>query len=369
MISHCLESAASVKSLAAPQAQPQPQLKSPHSLSYATVCTAAAATTNTTTTATTDRRAVDGKGEPRVDEGEYEIMNQGARVVRNACNSRLTLLCTVLGWKVQDFSNASLLQNLVRIPVEFESSQQWYETFYPFVVEEVRAQLHQVSDKGYKDAVTYEATVIEKKRPESDALLLDLYVLVPRGSDQEKLLTESPHTLGVFVKNVGNKSRSLSGERLLSSEHVLVNLEYTPSEDDPIHSRVALMEPSSHKSIFNAVVRNSSLSQELLASGAKGWDFYMIWVGTLSAQRISDALFRSEDPTTLMGDVVHGSPQRLSGRALVVNSKTVDRSSASRPFTHHLNESQTQTIDSILCVSAEDSDEPAVQLIKGPPGN
>lgn len=342
LVAQCHLTVAEVKNAAAVQ---------PTALSYATVCAAPA--------------TIAAASRPPDNESRYHADNEPAAVLSKTAGNGSTLLYTVLSWTADMFCDDKLLvTHLPNIPMEFADSSEWYSTFYPFVLEEQRAQLQAVADKGFKDAVDYNATVIGQHNEDSD-LLRKLFVLVPRGAVNEALLFNFPFALGVFIKRSAAKGslNGLSVQRLQSAVHVLVNIEFPPREYHPIYGNPAVERCN----VFNAVIAKSKYSNELIEAGAKDWDFYMLWIGTLSAIRICDALHRAEDPPAIMLDVTSGRPQRVGSKPLVINSSTVNRNTAFEPFTKKLNNSQRETIARILQVGF-DPDQPVIQLIKGPPG-
>ena len=76
----------------------------------------------------------------------------------NVAISGDSLIEQVLTWQVGDFMNKNLLQtSLYKIPMKFNSAERWYNTYFPFILEEVRAQLCQIAEKDFFGCETHRA--------------------------------------------------------------------------------------------------------------------------------------------------------------------------------------------------------------------
>lgn len=93
---------------------------------------------------------------PRGKSDNASIKQLGKSV--NVAISGDSLIEQVLTWQVGDFMNKNLLQtSLYKIPMKFNSAERWYNTYFPFILEEVRAQLSQIAEKDFFGCETHRA--------------------------------------------------------------------------------------------------------------------------------------------------------------------------------------------------------------------
>ena len=80
------------------------------------------------------------------------------------CSSE-TFLYETLRWDVNCFTNEALLSTrLSSIPTTFTSTDHFYSQFYPFVLEEARAQLGAIAAKDFDGVRSYKATVYPSRK-------------------------------------------------------------------------------------------------------------------------------------------------------------------------------------------------------------
>jgi hypothetical protein len=174
-----------------------------------------------------------------------------------------------------------------------------------------------------------------------------------------------PFTLVVFIKKSDTASDDLTLERMLVEKHLLVNMGYALDEDHPEVRSNASLNARTH-SIFHVSAAHGSLVDELVASSGVGWELYLLWVGTLAAVRICNALADAEGPKLIMPHIVSGNANAAEDRRVV---KEVE--DALSQFIGKLNASQQQTVREIVADSAGNetvASAPALSLIWGPPG-
>eukprot|EP00597_Dinobryon_sp_UTEXLB2267_P014593 CAMPEP_0170119096 /NCGR_PEP_ID=MMETSP0020_2-20130122/14169_1 /TAXON_ID=98059 /ORGANISM="Dinobryon sp., Strain UTEXLB2267" /LENGTH=3522 /DNA_ID=CAMNT_0010348355 /DNA_START=356 /DNA_END=10924 /DNA_ORIENTATION=- len=287
----------------------------------------------------------------------------------------------VLYWRVHQFANDSLLQDSFSpLPMVFENSKAWYTAFYPFVLEECRAQLHQVAEKEFDGIQMYPVKI----HPSSGSL----YVIFPRDVDQKKLVCAATCSFSLFVKNA--KVDSLSVARLKTLNHCLVSLSfpvYPPpkngSEKKLTVLETILIQANPDCVIFKGEVSSSSdVEKELFSVGGEeltGWDIALLEVGSISFTRLCNALNFEAAPDLLMPDILCGSLLNGAPTVNLVEKQQVRSARESAlGYCKRLNESQQNSVWKVLQVVDSDlfgsngvvngSAPSRLQIIKGPPG-
>jgi hypothetical protein len=271
------------------------------------------------------------------------------------------LLDTVLSWTSSSFNNELLLVDSMKtLPPLYNDSLHWYNSFYPFILDEVRAQLETISKKEFLDIVRYEQCILEPaasyEKDDITTSTFDIYIIFPIEVEQ---VTVEPFSLALLIYQCPKSITKLD-----SLWHQLINIEYQLDERymklNKKEKSLIANYPDNY--IFRATISTGHLFTEILTK--KDWSLLILGVGTLAAIRIWDSLGRSESPKLIMDDVLFGLSQYgVSGSEMLVSSE----SQASSRFTSNFNISQCNAIESVLSVGSENV--PRIQLIKGPPGD
>jgi hypothetical protein len=280
----------------------------------------------------------------------------------------------VLSWRSADFLNNKLFESrLRRIPQQFSTAQAWYDHFYPFLLEEMRAQIAAVAEKDFfmvpHTPVSFVCDVPADQLPHMS--VIPAYMILPTGLDETKFEEACTCTVGLLVKSTRGVSRDLTADTLRRGvTHLLVRIEFMVKEEgrwiSSTESQIRRQNPGCM--VFKVQFGNDTLSLALLAAppGGPKWQLYAMGVGTYSAIRTCNALAAKENPALIMPDVVTGDscsaepsyqPMALRGR---------HPPEVSDQYTSALNQSQKDAVTQVLEVGVQELS--PIQIIKGPPG-
>jgi hypothetical protein len=280
----------------------------------------------------------------------------------------------VLSWRSTDFlEDTHCHDRLLQIPTAFTTVASWYDHFYPFVLEEMRAQIASVAEKSFfmvpRCAVRFDYNA---STGELSGKSLEAYMILPTGLEVSKFEEACTCTVGLLVKSDRSTGRDLSAEALSKVTHLLVRIEFMLREDsDLLKDREReILHRNPGSMVFKVMLGNNQLSRSLLFDEPSGqkWELYAMGVGTYSAIRTCNALATKENPALVMPDVLTGT--RCSAQySLTTASLRGDYPlEVSHQFTSALNQSQRDAVAKVLEVGDSELRRPAIQIIKGPPG-
>lgn len=306
----------------------------------------------------------------------------------------------VLTWQTKQISNNLYLKDrLTPIPLVFESPEEWYGTFYPFILEECRAHLNQLVDKSFIGLQKFKVNIFMSPGTYSSLefvndALLTIFVIFPREVDEKYLTGTAKFSLNLFVKNGPPEDSFMSAEKLKSLTHCLANLRYTVyprkvNERPPSKFEKELMDAHPGCVIFTGeTLASSPICEDFRTRRhnllTTGWEIMVLGVGSIAWTRLCDALHHARGPPTLMPDIVSGSstiadtiPAMKSNAA---KTNMMDIVEHIHTYCSSLNESQKGAVYKVLQVAVGPDnvgwefggggyDQPAcLQIIKGPPG-
>jgi hypothetical protein len=280
----------------------------------------------------------------------------------------------VLSWRSADFLEDKLFHDcLLQIPPEFSTVTSWYDHFYPFVLEEMRAQIASVARRSFfmvpHCAVRF---VCNETAGELSRKPIHAYMILPTGVEEGKFEEACTCTVGLLVKRDGATRRDLANEALAKLEHLLVRIEFMLKEDGGRmrDDEKEIVRRNPECTIFKVMLGNNQLSRSLLfgASDGQKWELYAMGVGTYSAIRTCDALSAKESPPVILPDVLTGTSCSAQYPLATAPLRGDHPLEVSHQFTSTLNQSQKNAVTAVLEVGDPVRGLPAIQIIKGPPG-
>eukprot|EP01036_Dinobryon_divergens_P023773 gene23772-32158_t len=306
----------------------------------------------------------------------------------------------VLTWQTKQISNNLYLKDrLTPIPLVFESPEEWYGTFYPFILEECRAHLNQLVDKSFIGLQKFKVNIFMSPGTYSSLefvndALLTIFVIFPREVDEKYLTGTAKFSLNLFVKNGPPEDSFMSAEKLKSLTHCLANLRYTVyprkvNERPPSKFEKELMDAHPGCVIFTGeTLASSPICEDFRTRRhnllTTGWEIMVLGVGSIAWTRLCDALHHARGPPTLMPDIVSGSStiaDTISAmKSNAAKTNMMDIVEHIHTYCSSLNESQKGAVYKVLQVAVGPDnvgwefggggyDQPAcLQIIKGPPG-
>ena len=270
------------------------------------------------------------------------------------------LVTRVINWTVADFTNEQLLRaELNQIPRTFANSCEYFQTFYPHVLEEFRSQIKQLTEKGFDDINKYQFEVNINKyqfevNPQRDGA--ESAQLTVRAGANLATVMETPPSLALIVE----RSRvPLYVSNLCKLRHMIIAISIDRND------KKKRQELQSTDVYFNARLPTSSDFTRLLSepSDVIQWDLHILDIGTTAPVRIANALLRKEIPC-FMGNILSGRfEQNIMTSGIALCSDDFEKSNC---FSKLLNSSQKESIEKILDVGLGHIS--PIQLIKGPPG-
>lgn len=285
----------------------------------------------------------------------------------------------VLGWTAADFMNDNLIHpQLHPIPLEFESSTAWYRTFYPFLLEEMRAQVQKAVEGSFHMTPRTTAKFYHSHKVDDVTFMstIPAYMILPTGLDEAKFEDACTCTVGLLVNSAKGAHRDITADSLAKMLHLLVRIEFRLKPDGYRLSKEEqdLLRENPGCIIFNIAFPNNPTAMELLftplTKKTPQWELLAINVGTYSSIRTCNALAQQETPRLIMNDVVTG--QNVCA-AVSAQSRTTlplrgaDSIDISNEFTASLNESQRNAVTQVLEVGSALGIS-TIQIVKGPPG-
>ena len=274
------------------------------------------------------------------------------RSYENCDRSGKQFLQKILNWKRDDiFNDKLLLHHLNTLPKIYDSSIQWFDSFYWFVAEEMRCQLKGVMEKCISEFDSFAIAKISKCNKECKGSI----TFVVSDVQQQYKLQDVICTVILLVKKSSLKDSHPSSSlfSLLNDTHTLLSVEF-PS-DDAKESR------GGEKEISLPLTFNVECPQGFSTSDMENWTAISLCVATTTSVRLADALVRKETPT-FMTHILTGKPTYSEGYKMNV----LGFRETSLPFTTDLNESQKIAVEQILSVG--DGLISPIQIVKGPPG-
>jgi hypothetical protein len=288
----------------------------------------------------------------------------------------------VLAWRANDFLNQELFhRNLHHSPLKFESADAWYQTFYPFILEEMRAQIQMVVEGPFltmpRCAVNFHCAIARQPEALAGMSSIPAYMILPAGLNKVKFEEVCTGTVGLLVSSAKGMNRDVTTDALRTMPHLLVRIEFGLAADSP-HLRAnekELMSRHPGSMIFSVHFLNDKIAVDLLLAPAssKGpqWELFALGVGTYSSIRTCNALASKDNPPLIMTDVVTGQDVCASQAAALGQRSEVLRGARAPDvcdeFTMRLNPSQKDAVAQVLEVGSELGIS-TIQLIKGPPG-
>jgi hypothetical protein len=281
-------------------------------------------------------------------ENTFSQFRQDLEVSR--CSGEM-LLEAVLHWSFQIISGPSLLPTNFRpIPLRFESSIEWFTTFYPFMQEDLRCNL-----KG----------LIQSYGSDDDGEVRFLHPLIKVGYRSQGSVVSGRLSFNIkdefeklFIeKNVSGLALFIRGkvegkleDLLLKTDHFLVHVDQC-------------VDPIKHPHEFKCQFPKTSLLIELQESNCQHWRLLVLGSHLAGLQRVCDALGRRNRPC-FMKDILRGKVHEDSIESTENQEPIGDLSTLASLST--LNQSQNIAIRNVLQVGLPDH--PRIQIIKGPPG-
>jgi hypothetical protein len=281
----------------------------------------------------------------------FMLSQQNPEIPR--CSGQM-LLKTALHWNLDSLCGPSLLPpDICHIPRRFDSSVEWFNTFYPFLLEDLRCDL-----KG----------LIESYGSDDDGGLQFLHPLIeligigslnPIVPGHLSFEINEPSEKSYIAKNVSGLALFIRGNfpTQLKLEDILKNTEhFFVHVDSPLDPKKPLT--------FKCQFPQKACLAELQKSNCHNWKLVVLDNHLASLQRVCDALGRRVCPS-FMEDILRGKvheqlTESLENQEPLGNLEDL----SSLP---HLNESQRLAISRVLQVGIPHH--PRIQIIQGPPGN
>lgn len=268
--------------------------------------------------------------------------------------SSQTFFDAVLKWNVFSFSNPNLLDDqLVRVPSVFHSSSDFFEGFYPYVLEEVREEIHSLALKEFNGVRCYRTAVKPLHKSTDIDITSNGRVRVMLHIEAGEYLSHLQCLLPSFGLYVKNGPTNITLRHLKNLSHLLVSIGYKEGESESDKSNVVS---------FNADLPSTSEALNLIRDVGQGWLLHVLEVGTISPSRVCDALGRGGRRPEFMDDILSGS---ITSDFSVKDRPLGDYEKA-EPLVRALNPSQRDVVARVLDAGRENV--PLIQLVKGPPG-
>jgi hypothetical protein len=274
--------------------------------------------------------------EESAEEG-FSEWHQNTEEVR--CSGKL-LYETVLHWDIKTLMGPSLLPRNTRpIPSLFDSSIEWFNTFFPFIVEDLRCSMKGIVDNFEEDPILLRPLIKVKRSGSEAAIVSGLLTFEIKDARERDFVEGNVGGVAVFVHQYQNGNLL---EALLSRNHFFVHIGFSLPED-PI--------------AFECHFPQKSLLFELEDSKCSSWQLIILGTHLSGTHRVCDALGRRTRPE-FMKDILRGKVHRYESQGQIGDLSTLENS--------NLNDSQNLAIERVLLVGLPDH--PRIQVIKGPPG-
>ena len=271
-------------------------------------------------------------------------------------------LDTVLTWTAHEMNNELLLFNSMNhLPQIYDDASHWYTSFFPFILDETRAQLNAIFEKKFADINHYKCSIELPPKSEFDeyelgAATATIYVVFPSDINIAVLSAMEPFSLGLLVHQCPDVLTKIDDLR-----HQLINMEYPLdlSSNKLNKQEIAIVDKHPHCFIVRATI---ATTHHFMDINEGNWSVVILGIGSLASVRIWDSLVRQEASDLLMNDVLTG----FSEYGVEKSEPLIKLKPKWEVYCKDLNESQRNAVQSVLQVGYEDI--PRIQLIKGPPG-
>jgi hypothetical protein len=274
--------------------------------------------------------------DPIEDSVEEALLVQQFEGVR--CSGQL-LYETVLHWNINIITGGTLLPRNIRpIPFLFESTIEWFNTFFPFILEDLRCSMKGLIDNFDEEPTTLQP-LIDVRQNGFDVIVTGNLMFDIKDAHERDFIENHVNGVGLFIHQY-QKGNLL--EALKSKNHFFVHIGF-PDRRDPTK--------------FECHFPNKSLLVELQRSNCSGWKFLLLGTHLSGVHRVCDALGKRIRPQ-FMKDILRGKVHQSEGQRPIGDLNTL----ANSP----LNDSQNLAIERVLLVGLPDH--PRIQVIKGPPG-
>jgi hypothetical protein len=260
------------------------------------------------------------------------------------------LLEAVLNWSFSILKGPSLIpKNYRPIPLRFESSIEWFNTFYPFIREDLRYSLKGLIENHGSDdeEIRFLHPLIKVRYRPDDSLLTGTISFDVKDDFEKSFIENKASGLALFIHG---KVEGKLEDVLMKTEHFLVHIDYC-------------VDPIEHPLDFKCQFPNKSLLIDLQESNCRNWSLLILGSHLAGVQRVCDALGRRNRPP-FMKDILRGKVYEHSIESPENQGPIGDLSSLTLLQT--LNASQRLAIQKVLQVGTPHH--PRIQIIKGPPG-
>lgn len=263
------------------------------------------------------------------------------------------LLKAVLNWNFSIIRGPSLLpQNPRPIPLQFQSSNEWFNTFYPFILEDLRCRLRGLIESyGLDGEIRVLHPLIRVGYQSNDSLVPGSISFNIKNDSEKVFIANNASGLAIFFRgNIMNLKDKKLEDLLTKPEHFLVHIG-------------RCIDPLNHPHRFECQFPNKSFLRDLQASSCHGWRLIILGSHLAAPQRVCGALGRRVCPL-FMKDILYGEVTEDTMES-PENQRAIGDLSCMTSL-QSLNESQKIAILKVLQVGLPHH--PRIQIIKGPPG-
>jgi hypothetical protein len=255
----------------------------------------------------------------------------------------------VLHWSTKTLTGPSFLTNHRKIPLRFESSEQWFDTFFPFILEELRCNIKGAIENFDENSKTLQPLIEIPNRGKGGAAIASGGLSFEISDEKERNFIENNvNGVGIFVDQYEGGDLL---EALKTKNHFFVHVDF-------LHRPTTATRQSAQDLRFKCQFPQKSFLGRLAQSKCEGWSFIPLDTDLSAVKRVCDAMASRVMPP-FMDDILRGKVHRDEQN----NEMIGDLDSLARVT---LNDSQTCAIRNVLRVGL--SGHPRIQLIKGPPG-
>ena len=286
---------------------------------------------------------------------------------QNTLTINESLELTVITWNPSQVQDESFISPyLSTIPNIFQSSNEWFETFPNFLLEELRAQLYTAMAKNIENSIKfYKMILIKEMKPDNKSTKK---IKVRIDTELFYALKDSYQTIALLMKS-NITSSSTSSDHFFSSENILCSIGGPVyigkgNEIDPTTIVVTFCE-SNRASQFMEYLQSDKITNI-------DWNIYLLNVGYTSSSRIYDALCRRTS-VLFMNDIITAKVSHHAHAHKGMRQGQMVAAPLPRPdgdidtLISHLNRSQQEAIESVF-QTGTNVNLPLIQIIKGPPG-
>jgi hypothetical protein len=273
------------------------------------------------------------------DEQEEEYSGQeidGARC------SGFHLFEHLLHWNIKTLIGPTFLTKMRKIPHRFGSSDQWFDTFFPFILEELRCSLRHILENFDDEPRTFQPMIQINHRGHTNVVIGELSFESLNIDEKNFIEKNMCGGVGLFVSQYEKGDLM---ETLKTNKHFFVHVDYRLQHSEAIR--------------FKCQFPKNSFLKELAQSRYSGWKFILLDTHLSAVKRVCDALGSRVTPP-FMDDILKGKVHQdcEADNKMIGNLNILDGLT--------LNNSQICVIQNVLQVGLHGH--PRIQLIKGPPG-